>query len=119
MFRVLFAPIIRSTTAAYSHRLCICGKTEVLVSSGVEVYFIWICVYSFFEVSCYILCAGVCVSLDVFCYSVVMMCDLFADSFYATFVYLRFGQENKEYSEHLVGHMLPRCTEPQTSNCKH
>jgi hypothetical protein len=59
MFRVLFAPIIRSTTVAYIHRFCICGK-QVLVSSGVVVYFIWICVYSFFEASCDILCWCVC-----------------------------------------------------------
>jgi hypothetical protein len=26
-------------------------KTEVLVSSGVEVYFVWICVYSFLKAS--------------------------------------------------------------------
>jgi hypothetical protein len=65
-------------------------KTEVLVSSGVEVYFIWICVYSCFEVSCDIF-VPVCVSLDMFCYCVVMMHDFFADSFYAIFVYLRFG----------------------------
>jgi hypothetical protein len=40
-------------------------KTEVLVSSGLEVYLVWICVYSFFKVLCdmYVL---VCVSLDLF-----------------------------------------------------
>jgi hypothetical protein len=52
MFWVLFAPIIRSTTAAYSHRYLYLWKAEVLVSSGVEVYFMWICVYSFFKISC-------------------------------------------------------------------
>jgi hypothetical protein len=26
-------------------------KTEVLVSSGVDVYFVWVCVYWFFKVS--------------------------------------------------------------------
>jgi hypothetical protein len=50
----------------------------------------WICVCSFFKVSCdiYVL---VCVSLDLFWYCVVMMCGFFADSFCAMFVYLRFG----------------------------
>jgi hypothetical protein len=32
MFRVLFAPIIRSTTAAYSHRYVYLWKREVMVA---------------------------------------------------------------------------------------
>jgi hypothetical protein len=40
IFQVLFAPILRSTTAAYSHRCVYLWKAEVvLVSSGVELYF--------------------------------------------------------------------------------
>jgi hypothetical protein len=40
MFRVLFAPILRSTNAAYSHRCVYLWKAEVIiVSRGVELYF--------------------------------------------------------------------------------
>jgi hypothetical protein len=40
MFLVLFAPILRSTTAVYSHRCVSLWKAEVIiVSSGVEFYF--------------------------------------------------------------------------------
>jgi hypothetical protein len=40
MLRVLFAPIIRSTTVAYGHRLVYLWKAEVIiVLIGVEVYF--------------------------------------------------------------------------------
>jgi hypothetical protein len=50
-----------------------------------EVYLVWICVYSFFKVSCDIY-VPVCVSLDLFWYCVVMECVLLADSFCATYI---------------------------------
>jgi hypothetical protein len=49
------------------------SKTEVLVSSGVDVYFVGICVYSFLKASHHMFVL-VCVSLDLFWYCVVMMC---------------------------------------------
>jgi hypothetical protein len=43
MFRVLFAPILRSTSAPYSHRCVYLWKAEVIiVSGGVELHFAWI-----------------------------------------------------------------------------
>jgi hypothetical protein len=40
MFRELFAPILRITTAAYSHRCVYLWKAEItIVSGGVELYF--------------------------------------------------------------------------------
>jgi uncharacterized membrane protein YdjX (TVP38/TMEM64 family) len=101
MFRVLFAPIIRITTAAYSHRFCICISGFSI--KWCEVYFVWICVYSFFNVSCdiYVLvCVCVCVLLDLFWYCVVMMCGFLAGSFCAMFVYLRFGYQDVRNHKH-------------------
>jgi hypothetical protein len=89
MIRVIFAPIIKSTTAAYSNRVCICGKQEVFSIKWCRDYDVWICVYSFFKASCdiYVL---VCGSLDRFWYCVVMISGFFANSFfvlYCTFTF--------------------------------
>jgi hypothetical protein len=56
-------------------------KTEVLVASGMDVYFVWFCVFSFFKASRDIfVLVCVCVSLDLFRYCVVIMCDFLVDS---------------------------------------
>jgi hypothetical protein len=60
-----------------------------LVASGMDVYFVWFCVFSFFKASRDIFVL-VCVSLDLFRYCLVIMRDFLADSLCAIFVYLRF-----------------------------
>jgi hypothetical protein len=63
MYRMLFASIISSTTVVYSHRFFYLWTTEVLVSSGVEVYFMLIlCVLIFQNLVWYscVVCLRVC-----------------------------------------------------------
>jgi hypothetical protein len=64
MFRVLFAPIIRSTTAAYSHSFVSVENRGFSIKWYGGLFYVDLCVIVFQNLVRY-LCAGVCVCVCV------------------------------------------------------